>query len=333
MKRYRGFTLIELLVVIAIIAILAAILFPVFAQAREKARQATCASNLKQDSLGILQYVQDNDERYPIAEPITTDSSDPCSNSYWVSGFFPSNETTDPTTNCGNNASSLGNAFDSTFWINAIQPYVKNLNTFACPSVTTQSTGFGDASGAPYRAPKVYASYSMNGIMNTIQDSQIVSPASVVLLWTMAGKENALQNESITSPVLDIGAGNKNGSCSSCQCQPGSGDCVYHAPVNATDCYAGNGGTAHFPFFFWGTGGPIANYKIHAGGDNFAFSDGHVKWMIQSGDPATSPFTYTADGKIKNAWFESGSECYPPLFDPGYAGGAINGSNSSQGTW
>ena len=61
----RGFTLIELLVVIAIIAILAAILFPVFAKAREKARQSSCQSNIKQITLGVLQYSSDYDENGP----------------------------------------------------------------------------------------------------------------------------------------------------------------------------------------------------------------------------------------------------------------------------
>lgn len=67
MHRRTGFTLIELLVVIAIIAILAAILFPVFARAREKARETSCLSNVKQINLGIQMYVQDYDETFPLA--------------------------------------------------------------------------------------------------------------------------------------------------------------------------------------------------------------------------------------------------------------------------
>src|SRR5207247_9853304 len=65
-QRSKGFTLIELLVVIAIIAILAAMLFPVFAQAREQTRKAACSSNVKQIAVGILMYAQDYDERLPL---------------------------------------------------------------------------------------------------------------------------------------------------------------------------------------------------------------------------------------------------------------------------
>ncbi|MDR3706666.1 MAG: DUF1559 domain-containing protein [Capsulimonadaceae bacterium] len=77
----RAFTLIELLVVIAIIAILAAILFPVFAKAREKARQASCQSNMKQLGIGFVQYVQDYDERFPAA-------------TYWGSQIYPYEKST-----------------------------------------------------------------------------------------------------------------------------------------------------------------------------------------------------------------------------------------------
>jgi len=79
-----GFILIELLVVIAIIAILAAILFPVFATAREKARATTCTSNLKQLGIAFAQYIQDNDETYPIAQ-----SGDTAFNPSWEGEIIP----------------------------------------------------------------------------------------------------------------------------------------------------------------------------------------------------------------------------------------------------
>ncbi|HZP83988.1 MAG TPA: DUF1559 domain-containing protein [Chthonomonadaceae bacterium] len=82
----RGFTLIELLVVIAIIAILAAILFPVFAQAREKARQTACLSNMKQVDLGWQMYAQDYDETYPLVSQCVDGTDDNCNRqgNYWL---------------------------------------------------------------------------------------------------------------------------------------------------------------------------------------------------------------------------------------------------------
>ncbi len=102
--RKAGFTLIELLVVIAIIAILAAILFPVFARAREKARQASCQSNAKQIGLGFAMYAQDYDERMPIATWAAQG---------WGTGV------------CGATYGS---------WHRVIDPYVKNSQLFFCPS-------------------------------------------------------------------------------------------------------------------------------------------------------------------------------------------------------
>ncbi len=100
MSKRRAFTLIELLVVIAIIAILAAILFPVFAKAREKARQSSCSSNVKQLSLAFLQYAQDYDETFPHV---------------YDDGLAP------------------GGAL-RIIWADKIYPYAKNRQVYACPS-------------------------------------------------------------------------------------------------------------------------------------------------------------------------------------------------------
>jgi prepilin-type N-terminal cleavage/methylation domain-containing protein/prepilin-type processing-associated H-X9-DG protein len=109
MKR-TGFTLIELLVVIAIIAILAAILFPVFARAREKARQSSCQSNLKQAGLAFGMYVQDYDNRYP-------------GNSY--------PQASSPVWSDASSAIRFGWAG----WIaNGLRPYIKNEQIYVCPS-------------------------------------------------------------------------------------------------------------------------------------------------------------------------------------------------------
>jgi prepilin-type N-terminal cleavage/methylation domain-containing protein/prepilin-type processing-associated H-X9-DG protein len=119
--RYRkAFTLIELLVVIAIIAILAAILFPVFAQARAAARKTSCLSNIKQLALGMTMYAQDFDERFPEW--------------HWDWSY-----------NGGNGANGSPTNDGATIWWNAIYPYVKNAQVYVCPDnkydVATKNDG------------------------------------------------------------------------------------------------------------------------------------------------------------------------------------------------
>jgi len=130
--RYRvgdkGFTLIELLVVIAIISVLAAILFPVFARARENARRASCMSNMKQIGLGVMQYVQDYDEHYPLGDyqynndgkVAQTDPNAPGARFLICTG---------DSNTC--NSDTQGNYIT---WMDLIYPYVKSTDIFVCPS-------------------------------------------------------------------------------------------------------------------------------------------------------------------------------------------------------
>jgi prepilin-type N-terminal cleavage/methylation domain-containing protein/prepilin-type processing-associated H-X9-DG protein len=125
LKRCKGFTLIELLVVIAIISILAAILFPVFARARENARRASCMSNLKQISLGMLQYTQDYDEHFPKYR-VPSSSSNYAANPYG--------------------------------WAESLQPYIKSTQIFQCPSETTSP----NTSVLPGESGSDYTDYTYN---------------------------------------------------------------------------------------------------------------------------------------------------------------------------
>jgi prepilin-type N-terminal cleavage/methylation domain-containing protein/prepilin-type processing-associated H-X9-DG protein len=143
----RGFTLIELLVVIAIIAILAAILFPVFAKAREKARQASCESNIKQLCLGMLMYVQDYDERFPF-EVYCNQPGFP--NMCWDVYMHYFND----------------NGF--------IMPYIKNTAIWNCPSQDAPNGYYGQ-NGCWQPA------YGYNKQLARVSDAKLTYAAQIVL--------------------------------------------------------------------------------------------------------------------------------------------------------
>lgn len=161
----RGFTLIELLVVIAIIAILAAILFPVFAKAREKARQSSCLSNVKQIMIATMSYAQDYDETLPIVY------TDPANDSFGVGDYS---------------------------WRCAILPYAKNGQIFQCPSKKNSTNAFSSyPDGTPIgtaTGPQL-AGYAMTTVHWAVANADpsgmslgsIEYPASMVFLAEIDG--------------------------------------------------------------------------------------------------------------------------------------------------
>lgn len=138
----KAFTLIELLVVIAIISILAAILFPVFARARENARRTTCISNLKQIGLGMMMYVQDYDERYPSIFASRSAGDIPPDGEFLLPGLA--------------------------FWQQMIFPYVKSHQLFYCPNTPSPYGAeiVGDERDNP-QSRLINANYGYNSYMGT----------------------------------------------------------------------------------------------------------------------------------------------------------------------
>jgi prepilin-type N-terminal cleavage/methylation domain-containing protein/prepilin-type processing-associated H-X9-DG protein len=286
--RQRGFTLIELLVVIAIIAILAAILFPVFAQAREKARQTGCASNLKQQGAALMMYVQDADEVWPPA-------------------YYYGN----PTSGGSLDASGIYQ------WSGFCQPYIKNRGIFVCPSdkiggmpptnfiPATNNDGCGIPGGATPTNPSFQdiqacrLSYTANeqvmprprggvGGVPVGQPQQVVSLAAI---------EKPADTISVTefTDYLNAVSGNGPGGVAYKSHRPSNalamspGGAVYDTssqtppPIYALSPQAAEATFAQQPTAPFGGGSlphmVYVNAGRHSGMNNFLFCDGHVKTM------------------------------------------------------
>jgi prepilin-type N-terminal cleavage/methylation domain-containing protein/prepilin-type processing-associated H-X9-DG protein len=257
----HAFTLIELLVVIAIIAILAAILFPVFAQAREKARGISCLSNIKEQGLAVIMYTQDYDELFPV-----TTFYD-----------FTSNYTTDS-------------------WPARIAPYIKNFGIFWCPSDSNGSyprvtnTGFGSAMS--------YAGNSLMGGAHLTDNTSVgVFGLAQVTIWGSSWFPNSsgISQAAMTYPAATIAIGeilsrdvaNPNDAFAWLgantewtwptnlvlwDCSPLGGDCFYNNGSMIPDGTISS--TIPYPN---GKSGGISTQ--HTGQSNFVFADGHAKSM------------------------------------------------------
>lgn len=150
MKR-PGFTLIELLVVLGIIGVMSALLFPVFAQARNSARRAACQSNLRQVGLAIQQYVQDNDGKYPLA--------------------------------------GAGSGASGYWWSDAIRPYLKNRQVLWCPSISRRRHADYSNwdSGYVYNINRLETLMSHNPVLNVgrergVHETRFVNLANIIVV-------------------------------------------------------------------------------------------------------------------------------------------------------
>jgi len=183
-KLHAGFTLIELLVVIAIIAILAAILFPVFAQVREKARSTACLSNLKQIGLAVCQYTVDNDEHFMYEYRDENGGNT----------AFPGTAPTLPNGQLGGWFTAPAAGLSSSNWAYELQPYIKNSQIMACPSALDQQ-GWNPPT-ATDKASYIASSYMLDGFQpggGPLALAAIKQPADLILIFDGGNSTKVVQ--------------------------------------------------------------------------------------------------------------------------------------------